>query len=75
MGAAALIVIGVYMLLDNFASLFLAYLPDFISRSVFVFFRALPQLAFAIIIILIGIRLVTGKKEALKNESAEKESI
>lgn len=71
--AVALIVIGVYMLLRNFFDFILVYLPDEIRQVAYSVIHTTPQIIFAVIIILVGVRLIMGKKEELENHTGNGE--
>lgn len=70
--AVLLIVVGVFLLWDNFTDL-LGYFTgwSFLYDIIYSFTYRLPQLALAVIIILVGLKLIGGKKKELEQEESE----
>jgi hypothetical protein len=66
--AVVLIVIGVSILWTNIYSLFKDALPDYIRNAITSFNGNFPQLFIGLIIILLGIYLIRGKKRELDME-------
>lgn len=66
--ATILVIVGVIMLWKNFSSIIYSFIPDRIWDYVYPVMEKIPQLVVAIVIIAIGIKLIAGKKEALKHD-------
>lgn len=66
--AGILIVYGVVMLWDNFSSLVYTFIPDRIWDYVYPVMDRIPQVAIALIIIAIGVKLIAGKKEEMNGD-------
>ena len=66
--AIILVIVGVVMLWQNFSSVIYSFIPDRLWDYVYPVMEKIPQIAIAIVIIAIGIRLIAGKKEELEND-------
>lgn len=66
-GAAILIVIGASMLWQNCRSVIANILPDRYWNVVWPIFDNMPQVAISLLIIIIGIGLIVGKKKEVKD--------
>ena len=67
-GSIILIVIGVIMLWKNFSSVVYNFIPERIWNYVYPVMDKIPQIAIALVIIVIGFKLIAGKKEELKED-------
>lgn len=63
--AAVLIVVGVVMLWQNFSSVIYNFIPEGIWDYAYPVMDKIPQIAIALVIIVIGIKLIAGKKEEM----------
>ena len=66
--AGILIVIGVAMLWDNFSSIVYNLIPDRYWDMIYPIVNRIPELIIALVIIVIGFRLIAGKKEELHGD-------
>lgn len=66
--AAILIVVGVVMLWQNFSSVIYNFIPDRMWDYIYPVMDKIPQIAIALVIIVIGIKLIAGKKEEMDND-------
>ncbi len=66
-GGILLVFFGVYLVLDKFAVYSTGFLSDYASSVICMISSILPQIFFGVVIILIGIRLIVGKKKELEN--------
>lgn len=68
--AVVLIVLGIYMLVSNTLDTLMWY--DILSDRLMTLFhtvlRLLPRLAVSVVIIIVGIKLITGKKKEMKDD-------
>lgn len=69
--AIALIVIGAFLLWDNLFSWIDYWLPGFFGSILY----RLPRIIIGVLIILLGVRLITGKKKQLEQEEEEQEHV
>lgn len=67
-GAAALIVYGVTLLWDTITHWIYFLIPDSIWDEVSVIVDGVPQILVSLVIIVIGFKLIAGKKEELNGE-------
>lgn len=67
-GAAILIVFGVVMLWQNLASTFYSLIPNYLWMYLSPIVDRIPQVVISILIIVIGIRMIKGKKEELDRD-------
>jgi len=67
-GAGILIVIGVAMLWENFSSIVYNLIPDRYWSLIYPIVNRIPELVIALLIIVIGFRLIAGKKEELHGD-------
>ncbi|MBQ8519338.1 MAG: hypothetical protein IJ455_07055 [Agathobacter sp.] len=63
--AWAFIVGGAVLLWDNFSSMLYRMIPDEFWNILAPFIQSVPEIAVAILIIYIGLRMIKGKKEEL----------
>lgn len=63
--AAILIVAGVVMLWQNFSAVVYSFIPDRWWDYVYPVMEKIPQIAIALVIIVMGIKLIAGKKEEM----------
>ena len=68
--AGILIVVGAIILWQNFSKFIINFIPERIWDLIWPLVDNIPQILIAIVIIIIGIKLIAGKKEEL-NESGE----
>lgn len=66
--AGILIVFGLIMLWNNFSSIIYTFIPDRVWEYVYPVMDKIPQIAIALIIIAIGVKLIAGKKEELNGD-------
>lgn len=66
--AAIVVIIGVIMLWQNFSSMIYSFIPDRIWNYVYPVVDKIPQVVIALVIIAIGLKLIAGKKEELKQD-------
>lgn len=66
--AAILIVFGAVLLWDNFSSIVYNLIPDRYWNELYPVIDRIPQVVIAVLIILIGFRLMAGKKEELNGD-------
>lgn len=66
--AGILIVCGVVILWRNFASIIYNFIPDYLWTYVYPVMEKVPQVAVAVIIIIIGMKLIAGKKEEMNKD-------
>lgn len=68
--AVVLIVLGCTFLWSNLTDLVfgLGVIPDYAWDEVYTLFHNVPQLVIAVLIILLGIRMITGKKQEIEEE-------
>ena len=66
--AGILIVFGLIMLWQNFSSAIYVLIPEKVWNYVYPLMEKIPQVVIAIVIIIIGIKLIKGKKEELKQD-------
>ncbi len=69
--AAILIVFGCGVLWSNFRSFFLKFIPVEIWETLYPIIDRVPEIIFAVVIIVIGIRMILGKKEELDGKAKE----
>lgn len=69
-GAMILIVVGIILLWNNFSSVIYQFVPEYLWDYVYPIMDKIPQVAVAIIIIVIGFKLIAGKKEEM-NENGQ----
>lgn len=67
-GAWILIVFGVVLLWENFTSIIYRLIPDSMWDYVAPLVDRIPQVAVAVLIIMIGVRMIMGKKEEINGE-------
>ncbi len=67
-GAYILITLGVVMLWENLSSVIYWMIPEHLWNQLAPLIDTIPQLVIAIIIIILGIKLIQGKKEELDGE-------
>ena len=67
-GAIILIIYGVSQLWKNVSHLLYRIIPDYMWEIVSVFVDEVPQLLVSVVIIIIGLKLIAGKKEELNGE-------
>lgn len=63
--AAILIFFGIYILWDNFSDMIYMMIPDSLWNRLYPVISSIPEIVIAIVIIIIGIKLICGKKEEL----------
>ena len=63
-----LVIVGVLMLWNNFSAIIYNFIPERIWNYVYPVMEKLPQIVIAVVIIAIGLKLIAGKKEALKKD-------
>lgn len=66
--ALLFIFVGLSILWNNTLSVFSAFLPTYITDILYSVSDRVPQLIISFLIICVGIKLITGKKEELKSE-------
>lgn len=66
--ASILIVCGVVMLWQNFSSVIYGFIPDYLWDYVYPVMQSIPQVVVAVIIIIIGVKLIVGKKEEMNGD-------
>ena len=66
--AGILIVIGVTMLWENFSSIVYNLIPNRYWDLIYPIVKRIPELVIALLIIVIGFRLIAGKKEELHGD-------
>lgn len=66
--AGILIVIGAAMLWNNFSSIIYNLIPDRYWQLIYPIVNRIPELVVALLIIVIGFRLIAGKKEELNGD-------
>lgn len=66
--AIIFIFIGVTILWNNFINIISRILPSALMNAIYRFSNSLPQLIFAIFIIIVGVKLILGKKSELEKE-------
>ena len=66
--AGILMVIGAIMLWDNFSSIGYQLIPDHYWDEVYPIANRIPEIVVAILIIIIGFKLIKGKKEELNGD-------
>lgn len=66
--AGILIVGGVIALWQNFSSVIYNFIPDYLWEYVYPVMNKIPQIAVAIIVIIIGVKLIAGKKEEMSED-------
>lgn len=76
LAAILLIGTGCYLILDNLFEFLLRYfsMPEVIREFLYRVMRTAPQILFAVIIILIGVRLIMGKKKELDQIETKEEN-
>ncbi len=67
-GAYILIILGVVMLWENLSSIIYRIIPEHLWNRLAPLVDTIPQLVIAIVIIILGIKLIQGKKEELNGE-------
>lgn len=67
-GAAILIVLGAVILWDNFSSIVYNLIPQRYWNELYPIIDRIPQVVIALLIIMIGFRLMAGKKEELHGD-------
>lgn len=67
-GAAILIVFGAVLLWENFSSIIYNLIPDYLWSKLYPIINSVPQVVIAVLIIVIGFRLMAGKKEELHGD-------
>jgi len=67
-GAGILIFYGVILLWQNFSSMLYYLLPEHLWGRLTPFMDMVPQIAVALLIIFIGVKMIMGKKEELDGE-------
>lgn len=67
-GAGILIVFGAILLWDNFSSMIYSLIPDRYWQELYPIINRIPQVVVAVLIIMIGLRLMAGKKEELHGD-------
>lgn len=63
--AAILIFFGIYILWDNFSDMIYMMIPDSLWNRLYPVISSIPEIVIAIVIIIIGVKLIRGKKEEL----------
>lgn len=63
--AAILIFFGIYILWDNFSDMIYMMIPDGLWNRLYPVISSIPEIVIAIVIIIIGVKLIRGKKEEL----------
>lgn len=66
--AGILIVVGVTMLWENFSSIVYNFIPDRYWDRIYPLVGRIPELVIALLIIVIGLCLIAGKKEELHGD-------
>lgn len=66
--AGILIFLGVAMLWENFSSIVYNLIPDRYWNLIYPMVNRIPELVVAVVIIVIGFRLIAGKKEELHGD-------
>jgi len=66
--AAVFIVFGAVLLWENFSQVIYNLIPDDLWHELYPLIDRIPQVVIAVLIILIGIRLMAGKKEELHGD-------
>ena len=67
-GAAILIVFGAVLLWENFSSIIYNLIPDYLWSELYPIINSVPQVVIAVLIIVIGFRLMAGKKEEINGD-------
>lgn len=67
-GAGILIVFGTVLLWENFSQMIYNLIPEYLWNQLYPIVNRVPQVVIAVLIILIGIKLMAGKKEELHGE-------
>lgn len=67
-GAGILIVCGVVLLWQNFSSMIYRLIPEHLWNQIAPLVERIPQIVVAILIIVIGVRMIMGKKEEINGE-------
>ena len=67
-GAYALIIFGVVMLWENLSSVLYWVIPEYLWDQLSPLVDSIPQIVVAFVIIIVGIKLIQGKKEELNGE-------
>ena len=67
-GAAILIIYGVSQLWKSVSGWIYRLMPDYLREMGYMFVEELPKVAISVVIIVIGCRLIAGKKEELHGE-------
>lgn len=67
-GAIILIVIGVSQLWDTASGLVYQLVPSYLWNTVYQVMNEIPQVVIAIVIIILGFKLIAGKKEELHED-------
>lgn len=67
-GAAILIVFGAVLLWENFSSIIYNLIPDYLWNELYPIINSVPQVVIAVLIIVIGFRLMAGKKEEINGD-------
>ncbi len=66
--AAALIIIGGFTAINTLWDMFWDILPDWISDEIRAFYYGVPKLAISVLLIVLGIYLIRGKKKKLDQQ-------
>lgn len=67
-GAGILIVFGLILLWENFSSMIYNLIPDRYWDELYPIVNRVPQVVIAVLIIIIGLRLMAGKKEEINGD-------
>lgn len=67
-GAAVLIISGFSILWNNMRTVVYNLIPDSVWEDVYYIYDEIPQIVIAILIIIIGLRMILGKKEELRKD-------
>lgn len=67
-GAYVLIIFGIVMLWENLSSVLYWMIPDYLWEQLSPLVDSIPQIIVAVVIIIVGIKLIQGKKEELNGE-------
>ncbi len=66
--AAVLIVFGAVLLWENFSSMIYNLIPNYLWNELYPIVNRIPQVVIAVLIIIIGIKLIAGKKEEIHGD-------
>lgn len=67
-GAVILIIGGFSMLWSNMSNIVYTLIPDYIWSNIYYIYDKVPQIIIAVLIIVLGIRMIAGKKEEIRRD-------